>query len=80
MQKIVIFIEPRYANHHIPSKIGNLFLNRFAIDEDESNEIVKIINLNEKYFKFGNLNQGLDLIRAVDYYFINLSSRKDDFW
>ena len=71
MQKIVIFIEPNYDRHHIPSKIGNLFLNRFAIEEDESNEIVKIFNLKEKYFDSGNLNQGLDLISALDNSFIN---------
>ena len=32
-QKIVLFIEPSvWAS--TPSKIGNLFMNRFAIDED----------------------------------------------
>ena len=48
-QKIVLFIEPKEKrlnkSFQTPTKIGNLFLNRSAIDEDESNEILKIIEL-----------------------------------
>ena len=50
MQKIVLFIEPNaFANvfpFATPSKIGNLFMNRFSIDEDERSEILKIYELN----------------------------------
>ena len=41
MQGVVLFIEPddRYLT---PSKIGNLFMNRLAIEEDQGNEILSI--------------------------------------
>ena len=41
-QKIVLFIEPATTAWATPSKIGNLFMNRFAIDEDAKHEILKI--------------------------------------
>ena len=44
-QKIVLFIEPAHYAFEKPSKIGNLFINRFAIDEDAQNEILKIYKL-----------------------------------
>ena len=66
MQKIVLFIEPAEDAWSKPSKIGNLFMNRFAIDEDAKNEILKIYqlenhiyDLNEGYL---SLEEGLDLI------------------
>ena len=63
MQKIVLFIEPTYAAYETPTKIGNLFMNRFAIDEDSKDEIVKICYLerNLKDLTNGNLTpeQGL---------------------
>ena len=64
-QKIVLFIEPAEAWEK-SSKIGNLFMNRFAIDEDAKNEILKIYQL-EYYFDDLNwgrltLEEGLDLI------------------
>ena len=49
MQKIVLFIEPteqQYSKKYsTPSKIGNLFTNRFSIDEDARSEMVKIVHL-----------------------------------
>ena len=45
MQKIVLFIEPTNRAYRTPLKIGNLFLNRFAIDEDASSEILMIFEL-----------------------------------
>ena len=51
MQKIVLFIEPTEQQSLIPkkystpSKIGNLFTNRFSIDEDARSEMVKIVHL-----------------------------------
>ena len=41
-QKIVLFIEPAFVPWSKPTQIGNLFMNRFAIDEDASHEILKI--------------------------------------
>ena len=45
MQKIVLFIELSDDTFQTPSKIGHLFTNRFAIDEDASFEILKIFHL-----------------------------------
>ena len=65
-QKIVLFIEPALQEHEEPSKIGNLFMNRFAIDEDAKNEILKIYQLENELFHlyYGRLTleEGLDLI------------------
>ena len=45
MQKIVLFIEPNDDAFITPSKIGHLFMNRFAIDEEPGFEIVKVLEL-----------------------------------
>ena len=45
MQKIVLFIEPTVELCLTPLKIGNLFMNRFAVDEDAASEILKIFEL-----------------------------------
>ena len=44
-QKIVLFIEPNDEAWLTPSKIGHLFMNRFAIEEDSKFEIVKVLEL-----------------------------------
>ena len=43
-QKIVLFIEPtdKFKDYGSASTIGNFYMNRFAIGEDASHEIVKI--------------------------------------
>ena len=65
-QKIVLFIEPADRAYQKPSKIGNLFMNRFAIDEDAKNEILKIYQLKGPFYDFSwgllTLEEGLDLI------------------
>ena len=45
MQKIILFVEPSDDAYETPVKIGNLFMNRFAVDEDASIEILKIFEL-----------------------------------
>ena len=47
MQRVVLFIDPKLAesDYYTPSKIGNLFINRFAIEEDAFSEILKIFEL-----------------------------------
>ena len=49
-----------------PSKIGNLFMNRFAIDEDAKNEILKIFQPEKELYNLcwpaRTLEEGLDLI------------------
>ena len=52
MQKIVLFIEPQEDQSITPLKIGNLFINRFSIEEDECNEILKIYYLDNKYLLY----------------------------
>ena len=67
-QKIVLFIEPADRAYQKPSKIGNLFMNRFAIDEDAKNEILKIYQLENQFYDLLDvhlrftLEEGLDLI------------------
>ena len=61
-QKIVLFIEPAEEAWRTPSKIGNLFMNRFAIDEDAKNEILKIYQLEMTLYGLLTLNEGLDCI------------------
>ena len=69
MQKIVLFIEPSGNAFETPLKIGNLFMNRFAVDEDAASEILKIFEL-EKY-SWGmsaeeKQQKGMDLIIKID--------------
>ena len=45
MQKIVLFIEPCDDACFTPLKIENLFMNRFAVEEDAASEILKIFEL-----------------------------------
>ena len=65
-QKIVLFIEPADRAYQTPSKIGNLFMNRFAIGEDAKHEILKIYHPENHLFNltYGRLSseEGLDLI------------------
>ena len=64
-QKIVLFIEPSEFVWSTPSKIRNLFMNRFAIDEAATHEILKIYQIeNASDFLSDKLTleEGLDLI------------------
>ena len=54
MQKIVLFIEPNDDAWQTPLKIGNLFMNRFAVDEDTASEILKIFELGKTSDKMSN--------------------------
>ena len=45
MQKVILFVEPFDDLFYTPAKIGDLFLNRFAIDENASCEILKTVEL-----------------------------------
>ena len=38
MQKIILLVEPNDDAFITPAKIGNIFMNRFAIHEDASSE------------------------------------------
>ena len=65
-QKIVLFIEPAETACSKSSKIGDLFMNRFAIDEDAENEILKIYQLeyriDDLYLGRFTPQEGSDLI------------------
>ena len=58
MQKIILIIEPSDNAYDTPAKIGNIFMNRFAIDEDASSEVLKIFELG-KIFSW-ELTKGMD--------------------
>ena len=75
MHKIVLFIEPTDDAFSTPSKIGHLFMNRFAIDEDASFEIIKVFELEKTslrmsspkhpdyiFFENERKQKGMDLI------------------
>ena len=79
MQKIVLIIEPNECPYETPSKIGNLFMNRFAVDEDAASEILKIFELDKtsrkisspldpEYSKFEEKRKqkGMVLISKID--------------
>ena len=48
MQNIVLFIEPTMTTYFTPYKIGHLFINRFAIGEEEKSEIIKVFELSDE--------------------------------
>ena len=54
MQKIVLFIEPQKHKVSTPLKIGNLFMNRFGIEEDGSNEIMQIYYLENTFSDYNH--------------------------
>ena len=51
MQKNVLFIEPNDDACYTPLKIGNLFMNRFAVEEDAASEILNIFELEKSSIK-----------------------------
>ena len=67
-QKIVLFIEPNDNAFETPLKIGNLFMNRFAVDEDAATEILKIFELGKYSLKMSHdekKQKGMDLIISL---------------
>ena len=51
MQRIILFIEPNDDTFYTSSKIGHLFMNRFAIDEDAGFEILNVLELEKTSYK-----------------------------
>ena len=79
MQKIVLFIEPNEHAFETPFKIGNLFTNRFIVDEDAAFELLQIYELGKcsdkisnqgnpqhKNFEEERKHKGMDLIIKID--------------
>ena len=64
-----MFIEPAAVEFYKPSKIGNLFINRFAIDEEAKNEILKIYQLDKQFYGLYKgeltLEEGLDVTNNI---------------
>ena len=54
MQKIILFIEPSDDAFFTPCKAGNLFMNRFSIEEEANFEIVKIFELGKSSWKMSD--------------------------
>ena len=50
MQKIILYVEHTDSAWFTPKKIGNVFINRSAIDEDASPEFLKIVELEDEHF------------------------------
>ena len=48
MRKIIIFIEPSENAYDKSTNIGNLYMNRFAIDEEVACEILNIYELEKR--------------------------------
>ena len=44
-QNIILLTEPSKSSWETPSKIGNLFMNRFSIDEDNACEVLGVYHL-----------------------------------
>ena len=53
MRNIIIFIEPSDKEYETPLKIGRLYWNRFAIDENAAFEILGVYEIKQ------SLNQGM---------------------
>ena len=54
MQKIILFIEPNDDACFTPLKLGNLFMNRFAVEEDAASEILTIFELDKSSYKMSD--------------------------
>ena len=84
MQKIILFIEHTDYAFFTPETIGNLFINRFAIDEDDSSEILNIYEFVEvKRSIYNDYEKGLEyfIVRKiyrfdVRFFGLNLSSKE----
>ena len=84
MQKIILFIESNDDAWQKPLKIGNLIMNRFAVEENAASEVLKIFELGKTSVKMSNPDlsdyknfeaerkqKGMDLITQIDVYFVS---------
>ena len=85
MQKIILFVEPNDEAFVTPEKIGNLFMNRFAIEEDGSSEILKILELGKTSWEIlsshgDNYNNfAKRLQKGIDFLLVIMKYRFDQF-
>ena len=76
MQKIVLLIEPNEKEFERPTSIGNLYLNRFTIEEEAANEIINIYELPKSTgdLTLGEYEEkGMNLKILTTYYFYMIS-------
>ena len=61
MQKLVFFIEPTgmdgYGPYGQAPTVGNLYMNKFAIDEDAGHEIVNIYKVEKHHRSYHTLEE-----------------------
>ena len=50
-QNIVLMVEPSEDSFTCPFKIGNLFINRFCIEEQAAFEVIEIFELRKSFYK-----------------------------
>ena len=54
MQKIILFVEPTDDAFMTPAKVGNMFINRFTVDENAASEISNIFELSKTPMKMSH--------------------------
>ena len=80
MQNLVVFIEPSEDASNISAKAGNLYLNRFCIDEDAACELSGVyplkseepLNFTLSPYRKGEAIYSFDKTRTHDLDVINL--------
>ena len=79
MQKIVLFVEPSYQSFWKSANIGDIFMNRFAIDENASCEILKSFELGktavEISWSFGEVLAEERKKKGMDHFFITANEK-----
>ena len=79
--RIIFFTEPSRDKWRTPLKMGNLYMNRFAIDEDAAFEVLKIFELKDRVHQTGfwSRSDGSLDVQAVRFVRSSYCSAKTDF-
>ena len=73
--KTILFIEPvvglEIGRPETPAKMGFLYMNRFAIDEDDCHEILKVYELEKAYDMYDEkiTNDDWNALKGQDFIF-----------
>ena len=59
MQNMVVLMDPPWKEFDFSSTAGNMFLNRFCIDEDTAFELSGVYDLDEFYFTKSPFKRGV---------------------
>ena len=68
-QKLIFIVEPSENDFRNPLKIGNIFFNRFGVNEDEAFELLGIYYLQKSSFAMG-------YPKHKDYKYVNLEQER----